>query len=55
MVVPNVHGNVEEMQVAVMANPGEHQVKVEATNLKTVDLERMTRSTSLYRLQDTQH
>ena len=45
----------EEVREVAMANPGELQVGVEATNHIAVDLKRMTKTTSLYRLRDTWH
>ena len=56
MVIPNVYGNAEgELEEAVVANPGELQEGVDITNFEAVDLQRITRSTTLYHLQDTWH
>ena len=53
MVIQSVHGDVEgEVEEAVIANPGELQVGEEDLH-ETVDLKRMTRSTSSYHSPDT--
>ena len=54
MVIQSVHGDVEgEVDEAIMAKPGEHQVEEEDQH-ETMDPKRMTRSINLYHLQDIQ-